>query len=51
MTVLLPDVYWPNGIAWRNNSLYISGFYNQRWGLAWAARLVLCVQNAALLAC
>ena len=31
MTVLLPDVYWPNGIAWRNNSLYISGFYNQRW--------------------
>jgi hypothetical protein len=31
MTVLLPNVYWPNGIAWRNNSLYISGFYNERW--------------------
>ncbi len=29
MTVLLSNVYWPNGIAWRNGSLYVSGFYNQ----------------------
>ena len=28
MTIMLPYVYWPNGIAWRNGSLYISGFYN-----------------------
>ena len=28
MTLLKTGLWWPNGIAWRNNSLYVTGFYN-----------------------
>lgn len=28
LTILKSGLFWPNGIAWRNNSLYVTGFYN-----------------------
>jgi hypothetical protein len=34
LTVLKTGLFWPNGIAWRNNSLYVTGGCWRRWARA-----------------